>query len=324
MSTFQPHLKYHLNKILRRTSRAISSRLFVDSDQNPRKSIIISGTGRSGTTWLASLISSRIACRIMFEPFHTGKIPQFSRYHLFQYMRPYQQDNELYKYACDVLSGNIRHPWIDWQNEHLFPKYRLVKEIRANLFLKWLHNKFPETPLLFILRHPCAVVLSRMEMKWATTSDIQPFLNQEELILDHIEDKLDIINKASTTEEKHAIIWCVSNYVPLRQFEQNELNVFFYEALCTQPEVELPRLFEVVGLEFKPSFLKLVNRPSATAGVTSAVMTGEDKTSRWKRELTSTQIDKILRIVQEFGMDQFYTDSPMPEVSALSKPVLGN
>ena len=324
MSSFQPYLKYHISKIVRRASRALSSRFYVDSEQDPRRSIIISGTGRSGTTWLASLLSSRIACRIMFEPFHSGKIPQFSRYHLFQYMRPYQRDDELYRYACDVLSGNIRHPWIDWQNEHLFPKYRLVKEIRANLFLKWLHNKFTETPLLFILRHPCAVVLSRMEMKWATSSDIQPFLNQEELILDHIEEKLDIIHKASTIEEKHAIIWCISNYVPLRQFEQNELNVVFYEDLCTQPEVELPRLFEVVGLEFKRSFLNLVNRPSATAGVTSAVMTGEHKILRWKRELTSTQIDNILQIVQEFGLDQFYTDSPVPQASALSNSVLGN
>jgi len=253
----------------------------------------------------------------MFEPFHTGKIPQFSRYHLFQYMRPHQQDDELYKYACDVLSGNIRHPWVDWQNEHLFPKCRLVKEIRANLFLKWLHNKFPETPLVFILRHPCAVVLSRMEMQWATTSDIQPFLDQEELILDHLGDKLDIINKATTIEEKHAIIWCVSNYVPLRQFEQDKLSIVFYESLCTQPETELPRMFEGIGLEFRTSFLNTVSRPSPTAWVTSAVMTGEDKISRWKRELTFKQIDDILSIVQEFGMDKFYTDSPMPDISAL-------
>jgi hypothetical protein len=296
----------------------------VNSDQDPRRSIIIAGTGRSGTTWLASLISSQIACRTMFEPFHSGRIAQFSKYHLFHYMRPQKQDDDFYEYAHNVLSGNIRHPWIDWQNERLFPKYRLVKEIRANLFLKWLHNNFPKTPLVFILRHPCAVVLSRMEMKWATTSDIQPFLSQEELILDHIEDKLDLINRAATIEEKHAIIWCVSNYVPLRQFEQDELHVVFYESLCTQPEVELPRLFAGIGLEFKPSLLDIVNRPSPTAWVTSAVVTGENKISRWKRELTPGQIDSVLRIVHEFGMDTLYTDALLPEALVTSTPILGN
>ena len=84
--------------------------------------------------------------------------------------------------------------------------------------LKWLHENFPVVPTVFIIRHPCAVVLSRMELNWATDSNIEPFLNQPDLVTDQLAPFTNIISKASTVEEKHAIIWSVSNFVPLTQF----------------------------------------------------------------------------------------------------------
>ena len=63
-----------------------------------------------------------------------------------------------------------------------------------------------------------------MELGWDTDSDIEPFLSQPDLVEDHLRDHLDIIQTANTDEEKHAIIWCVSNLVPLKQFITGELN----------------------------------------------------------------------------------------------------
>jgi hypothetical protein len=71
-------------------------------------------------------------------------------------------------FARKVFTGEIRNRWIDRQNERIYSRYRLIKEIRINLALKWLHDNFPEVPILFLMRHPCAVVASRMELGWAT------------------------------------------------------------------------------------------------------------------------------------------------------------
>ncbi len=51
----------------------------------------------------------------------------------------------------------IHDRWIDHQNERIFPKFRLVKEITAHLALKWLHDSFPEAPIIFMMRHPCVL-----------------------------------------------------------------------------------------------------------------------------------------------------------------------
>lgn len=273
----------------------------------------MAGTARSGSVWLADMIASQVSCRFMFEPFNPNLVPEYRDFHYFQYMRPGSENSKLYTFAHHVFSGQIRNRWIDHQNERIFPKYRLIKEIRANLLLRWLRDKFPNVPIIFLVRHPCAVVLSRMQLGWATDEDIKPFLSQPDLIQDHLAPYLDLIRKAETDEEKHAIIWSVSYLVPWKQFQSAELKTVYYENLCTRPEIELPSVFRAIGLEFDSSWIqRIVNRPSQTSQETSAVVVGTNRIESWKRRLSSTQIDRILRVVDSFGLSHLYGDSFLP------------
>ena len=315
------YFRWRASKLRRRIVRKTCSILYKDTNRDVNRSILIAGTGRSGTTWLADIIASPIIpCRVMFEPYHSDKVSEFNSYHYFHYLRPEDDDPQLQSFCQKIFSGAIRHPWIDRQIEHLRPEYRLVKEIRANLFLRWIHDRFPEVPLLFIIRHPCAVVLSRMNLKWATDSDIEPFLAQPALIEDFLSDKMNMIKRAKTPEEKHALIWCISNLVPLHQFRSHPLHIVFYEHLCEQPEVELPKIFNTIGHSFNDSAVDRVSRPSTTAMRTSAVVTGRDKISHWREKLASKQIDNILSVVEQFGLGYLYDDSLRP----VAKPDLFN
>ncbi|MGH7544424.1 MAG: sulfotransferase [Gemmatimonadota bacterium] len=294
--------------------------MYRDADPDVRKSILIAGTGRSGTTWLADVLATVFPCRIMFEPFHRDFIEAYRDFHYFHYARPAESDERLLSYCQTVFSGSIRHPWIDSGVGHLFPKYRVVKEIRANLFLRWIRERFPGLPILFLVRHPCAVVLSRMRSDWATDLDIAPFLAQEKLIEDHLKDRLDLIRGARRVEEKHAIVWCVSNLVPLAQFEPGELDVVFYERLCTQPEPEIRRIIQILNKEpFEAEEAKLgralrrIDVPSGTTLRSSAVVTGEDPVGRWRKHLSRDQIANILAVVEAFGLGHLYGDSDRPQ-----------
>jgi hypothetical protein len=238
------------------------SRLYQDRNQDISKCLIIAGTARSGTTWAANVISSQIPARVMFEPFHARMIPELSQFNYFQYQRPDSHNDDLYTFCLRVFSGRIRHQWIDRQVLSLFPKYRIIKEIRINLFLKWISNNFPVIPILFVIRHPCAVVHSRMQLNWATDDDIDSFLSQERLIEDFLSDKIDLIRRVKTPEEKHAIIWCISNLIPIKQFNSSGLNIIFYENLCIQPEVEIPRIFRIIGLDYNRKIFSILDNPS--------------------------------------------------------------
>ncbi len=297
---------FWIRKSYRRAWQMVGSRLYVNPDPDVRRSILVAGTARSGTTWLGDLIAMQIPCRVMFEPFNPNLVPQFSGFHYFQYLRSDQENPEFYAYAQKLFSGEIRNRWIDHRNECLFPKVRLIKEIRANLALKWVHDHFPQVPILVIVRHPCAVVLSRMELGWATDSDLQSFLSQPELIQDYLAPFIDLIQGAKMDEEKHAIIWSVSNLVPLRQFKTGELNIVRYENLCTQPENELSSIFELLGIGSNISSSVKMNRPSQTSRGTSALVTGADRTTVWKNKLSAQQIDSILRVVDAFGLGDLY------------------
>jgi hypothetical protein len=304
--------KYWSEKLYRRVIQVFGSHFYIDGKRDAGKSIFVAGTARSGTTWLADLISSQIPCRLMFEPFNSKRVGEYQAFEYFQYMRPGQHDDVLFAFANKVFTGEIRNRWIDRKNENLLPQFRLIKEIRANLLLKWLHDSFPEIPFLFILRHPCAVVLSRMDLGWATDQDIEPFLKQPKLISDHLSNHIDFIKSVTSDEEKHAIIWCISNLVPLKQFCPGNLQVVFYENLCTQPEEEFSKVIHY--LKHNDKHLKMINpdKPSTTSLLSSAVVTGKDKLTRWKKNLSSEQIKRILNVVNEFGLDYLYGESTTP------------
>ena len=306
------NIRFWAGKFRRRIIQQIGSRLYINPNSDLHNSIVVAGTARSGTTWLGNLIAAQVPCRILFEPFHPELVTEYSGFHYFQYMRPDTENPEFYAFAHKVFMGKIRNRWIDRQNERIISKFRVVKEIRANLALKWLHDHFSQVPIVLLIRHPCAVVSSRMELGWATDLDIQPLLSQPELIEDHLLPYLDLINNAKSTEEKHTIIWCVSNLVPLKQLNPGEVKIVYYENLCSQPDKELPELFEFLGQPYTRPVIEIINQPSQTTNATSAVVTGTDKIEGWKKKLGRSQIDGVLRTVDAFGMSHLYGQSSSP------------
>lgn len=317
MGTNRRYFEYRFSKFQKRLVRAFCGKLYRDKNRDIGNSILIAGTGRSGTTWLADIIASQKPCRIMFEPFHSEKVVGFRQFHYFQYMRPMQNNNELYKYCHNLFTGNIKDSWIDRQIDHFNPRYRLIKDIRANLFLKWISDNFPQVPILFIIRHPCAVVLSRMKLGWATDTDIASFFEQTNLVDDFLSDKMEIIHRSKTDEEKHAVIWCINHLVPIKQFNLDGLNIVFYENLCLQPEVEIPKIFQAIKHEYQASVFDRIMKPSTTVTRDSAIITGEDKIIRWQRELSPIQIHKIFSIVEDFELSYIYGDLTKPMVTTL-------
>lgn len=311
-------IRFWSRKLFRRAVQAIAGRFYLNPEADPRKSILIAGTARSGTTWLGDIIASQLPSRVLFEPFNPDLVPEYRGFHYFQYLRPGTAHPEFGAFARKVFTGALRNRWVDRQNERIHSQYRLIKEIRINLALKWLHDNFPEVPLLLLVRHPCAVVLSRMELGWATDRDIEPLLSQPDLVADHLTPYMALIQNATTDEEKHAVIWSVSNLVPLKQFQPNEIKIVYYENLCTRPALELPAIFAAIGQPYHASKNAVISRPSQTTRVASAVVDGTDKISAWKKRLSAEQIENILQVVEAFGLGHLYGNS----VSPLSKDAI--
>jgi hypothetical protein len=150
---------------------------------------------------------------------------------------------------------------------------------------------------------------------WDADENIKPFLEQPELISHHLSEKLDIIQQAKSEEEKLATVWCIANLVPLSQFQQDEIHITFYENMCTQPDIEIPAMFQAINSEYQESVFETVIKPSTTSRPHSAAVTGQDRVTHWHKKLTSKQVDRILSVVEAFGLGNLYGDSTLPSTN---------
>ncbi|MEX0776353.1 MAG: sulfotransferase [Phycisphaeraceae bacterium] len=302
----------------------LSHGLFVDLGRDLSRTLVVAGSGRSGTTWLAELINFRRTHRFIFEPLNREQVPLVRHFHPVQYLRPQTTDARFVDPVNRLLLGRIRNSWTDqFTNPRPFYSRRLVKMIRGNLLLKWLHTQFPQVPIILILRHPCASALSHAKLGWKIDV-FSEFLAQEELVCDFLGPYVDMFRQARDPIEGGVVRWCIENVVPLRQFGPGQVHLMCYEELCQNPEVELRRLARFLGRPFNPAVLRKINRPSALSRSHSAITTGTDLTDGWRRELEPRQNQQAVKTLARFGLDTIYNDSPMPDSDAAQEMLRAN
>lgn len=282
----------------------------INTNYDCKNTVLLAGVGRSGTTWLGNIVNHSNCFRDIFEPFRPDHTKEWSNYHYKQYIKSTCQDNDLFMAAQYILSGRVNNKWCNRFNKKSISSKRMVKEIRANFFLKWLKMNFPEVPLVFIMRHPCAVAVSRKRLGWATHFD--DILSQEELVNDYLSPFVDEIRKCDYDFERQIYIWCIENYVAMNQLEREDFLLVFYEQLCMDPQHELSRIFKYINQPITDEVISVLKKPSAFSKEDSAIMSGGNLVSSWRKHVTASQIQTALKIVSHFGLDRFYDSGVYP------------
>ena len=285
--------------------------LYLDLGGDQRDSIFLAGSGRSGTTWASDIINYRSEYRYVFEPFYPDRVDLCKGFKPRQYLRPGERSERFVGPARTILTGEIRNGWTDRFHKRFVARKRLIKDIRANLLLRWIFENFPGMPIILLLRHPCAVIESKIKLGWRP--ELGVLLEQEELMEDFLAPFEETLLHARTDFEKHLLIWCVENYVPLRQFAPAEIHISFYENLSEEPRDEVGRLFAFLGKEFDERVLARMKEPSSLSRPESAVLTGRRPSTTWMRQISGAQLDKTAEILALFGLDEIYhAHDPMP------------
>jgi len=272
---------------------------------NHTETVFLAGSGRSGTTWLSGLVNHDSGYRQVFEPFHPGRVEDFRGFGSKQYLRPWDRRERFLAPARKAVTGGLRSGWTD-RGGALVSRRRLVKDIRANLLLGWLAENFPGMPIVLLMRHPCAVVASRLALGWRDNLD--ETIAQEDLVEDHLLPVEERVRAARDPFERHLFLWCIDNHVPLRQLSPGAVHLCFYENLVLDPEPELRRLFAFVGRDFDDGVLGKLARPSFTS------RQGErPSVDGWRSRVSAAQLAKAGEILGLFGLDRVYGPGPMPD-----------
>ncbi len=299
---------------------------------NLQDTIIVAGSPRSGTTWLAEVLSSTRGYSMIYEPLHPSRFPEAVRSGF--NARTYRPAGETWvageKYLEKVLTGKISSSRFEGMGDFksaILSHKLVVKFIRANRLLPWLSEKFNVRQIILLIRHPCAVVASQIRSGYSGYNDVlsgrdigpgkEEIIDEAQKISFVDRNIIRKIERINTPEELLAAVWCLDNYVPLTSTQRNKWFLATYEKLIMNHQQSIKDIADTCGIVCSRKNIEYVTNPSKNA---SSDLTTSDirQLSKWKDHLSKDQITKILNIVSAFGLD-FYNDAIFPDYKSLGK-----
>ncbi len=295
-----------------------SVRNATDIFTGPESTTLISGAARSGTTWLAEVLNHDRRARLIFEPFLPHLVPLARVFPQYPYVPPDCEDPARVQAAMAILRGEIRADAADRFNPREESQQRIVKDVRTNMMLAWLHRLMPSMPIVLLIRNPYAVARSRDRMHWQTHLD--DLLAQHELLRDHprIAEVAEWVDRSDSFQQM-IFLWAVLHYVPLRQLPPEAVVAVCYENLILRPEHELRRLCARLGRPFDPGALDHVVVASKTTTFQRDFTRRRDRMRMiygHRRDVSSEDVRRGRMILEGFGLADWYDeDSGLPTPS---------
>ncbi len=301
----------------------INSTLFKLVNRNHFKSndaIIICGAMRSGSTWLAELLSAVEGHMQVFEPLHPHYVKEVNKAGLGNnryFFIDKKSDNFPAQYFINsVLTGKYLNHWMLSQasfSDVINAKKLIVKFVRANLLIDWMNKVLDIRKPIVILRHPCGIIASTMKKKWIKDKNQvlgHPYLQQYPQILAKCKD-------LTSQEELSAILWCIQ-YHPLLKHNNGEYILVSYESLVRNGKDELIKIYaqwnEVPPIEA----IQQLQQASDTSTKDSMINRGKDPLAGWTDFFSNEQIDRILNVLSYFDI-QVYSKELEPDYNLINK-----
>ncbi len=326
--------------------------IFYNKNFDLRDTIILTGSPRSGTSWLMKILRVIPGYTDLFEPLNPIYFPESfevgfqSRTYLpsskdwqkgEKYLRKIFTSLPIYD-SSSLKENDKRKKFIilrygffhqlspEILMHQLVGNKLIVKFVRLNRLLPWVAERFQLRSMIFIIRHPCAVIDSQLKTGFfgyhPTFPPYQDIYPNRKTILDEaskirgLENSLlNRLKKIKTREEIIAASWCLDNFVPLSYLKPYPWTVVVYEKLIREGEKEIDRIFHEIGEKnVRRSAYRYLKIPSMLIqkGEYEIVTKPDVQLSKWKKSLSEKQIKRILSIVSAFGLD-FYSENLEPD-----------
>ncbi len=308
------------------------------------KTIIVAGSGRSGTTWVQDAIAGANGFRTVFEPLHPVGVP-WSQPFGYQYIRGGEENPALKAFMDKAVSGQMKSLWANYRIrpdrfslinyrpqtvihnvrkliKH-YPVYRprtgaskgfVVKFIRANLMLGWLAHTYKHR-ILLVIRHPAAVVASCINLgtaDWDADTALSRYVQNQDVLRTMQDDFGVDITKPITPAAAFACVWCIENLLPLRWAEQFGFSVTAYETLLSEPGTEWARIGKELELDQLPEQQVLASPSQQVARDMQGQTFGKSHLGKWRVSLNEEQLSDIQRVLDEFGVQIYNINENMP------------
>ena len=306
----------------------------------PRDShILITGSNRSGTTWVGEILRRTGQVNYVYEPFgrrfDTLKVECPLQHH-FHYVTDDEADAVKRYLDCCMSSYNI-----SWRKElkknrttgallrsqmrqakalFLAPTKRrrsLLKDPLALMSAGWIYETY-NCHVVVMIRHPAAYVQSIKRMGWR--ADPTLFTEQNELMHDYLEpfdaELRNFQQRDDNIVEEAILRWRIYHHV-IERFRDRYPNWIFerHEDLSNAPSARFEAMCKRLDLNFSEAVQSEINRTTRSDDkfVTNKsvhVLRRNSKANvkRWKELLSASEIDTIKSRTRDIWA-KFYDES---------------
>lgn len=316
-----------INRLYNAAFRAVGQLVPCD----PTDALVIAGAPRSGTTWLLEVLQGVPGYKALNEPLLTQDTRGSHGFRARSYITEGKGDSaERVEFLSSVLAGQVG-PDLRWAFReekraaalamHIARRKMLVKFCRINRMLPWFGEHFGVRGLMFVVRHPCAVVNSMLRFGWERVLTLrdEPWspLQTDDLpsevqrlfapIVDRVQDRVDAL----------AVIWCMDHYIPLLYSDRHPWLIVPYERMALDGRREIQRLADAFGFEMNPSIVEKIGEPSSSVKG-SVAEDARQQIATWKTQMDSKDIDRVMSIVDECGLSALYDSTAEPNYVLLN------
>ncbi|MEQ9486509.1 sulfotransferase [Coleofasciculus sp. F4-SAH-05] len=304
--------------------------------------ILVTGSHRSGTTWVAKMISASPSVRYVPEQFNLNRSQclcghQFNQW--FQYISSENEENETQCY------NHLKHAL--GLSYNFIPEFRLVKNYsdafklltKASKFIlkrllnirpllkdpvaffsaEWLANEF-DMDVIVLIRHPAAFASSLKRLNW--TFNFSHFVEQPLLMRDLLEPFANEIKEYSLKDydiiDQAILVWNIFHYVILQYKKRHDRWIFLrHEDISQNPLEWYKYLYNRLELNFTSEISQTIKEYSYSnlnlpefknQEIHCLKRNSPSNIYRWKNNLNSNEITRIRKGVEKIST-YFYSDT---------------
>jgi hypothetical protein len=298
--------------------------------------ILVTGTHRSGTTWVGKMLAADAMTAYISEPlnvlhrpgvFHARVsywyqyvcndnesqfLPAFQEllefdYHLWDEIRSLRSRRDFLRMGRDFLI---------FYNGLMRGQRPLLKDPFAVFSAPWFAKRL-NCRVVITVRHPAAFVSSLKRLNWPF--DFQDLLAQPLLMRDHLEPfRADMESiKPEDVIGQAALLWkLIYRSVQANRERHPEFLVVRHEDLSRDPVSGYRALYEALDLEFTPRVEKMIlnssssenPRESSRKKVHAIKLDSRASVDNWKKRLTAEEIRRVREMTEKVST-LYYSDA---------------